>query len=100
MGQLTINPEHPDVEISKVIYNPNNGKIVGQDGSAIAISGVSPGTISTFSHGLVDSITLFNADFSAANFSSYLIHNIELIQTVPPQQPAGNYILNMTITAS
>jgi hypothetical protein len=61
-------------------------------------TGLSLGTNSGFSEGRVDAITIANAGTSAETECSFNLTGIALHQTIPSEQPAGTYQLNMTLT--
>jgi hypothetical protein len=79
-GQLAINPS------------------VATWGGTCATTGVSLGSNTAYSNGSVDSITLASATASASTACYWELTGIALSQQVPPEQPAGSYVLPMTIT--
>lgn len=81
-GQLTINP-------SGATLTPDSG---------CSSTGISLGSESSFSEGVTDSITLANANSSADVVCLWDITDISLSQTVPAEQTASSYQINLTLS--
>ena len=73
---------------------PNNGSVA----SGCSTTGLSLGSMTAFSEGSTNSITLFSASSAAAMGCSYDLTGIGLSQSVPAAQSHGIYSLDMTIT--
>jgi len=99
-GRLSLSPQDAGVVIAKVNYDASNGQIDSVDSSAGAITGVTAGSDATFLEGTVNSITVFTADNSADDYASYVLREVPMSQNIPMQQEAGDYVLNMVLTAS
>ncbi len=96
-GRLTVNPQHADVRIRQAEFDPTTAAITGENTNT---TGISAGTEDTYDQaGGTNSITLFSST-TGDDYNGYLIRGIELRQNVPAQQEAGNYTLDMTITAT
>ncbi len=94
-GRLTVNPQ--TAYIRRAEFNPSTAAITGENTST---TGISAGAEDTFDEaGGTNSITLFSST-TGEDYNGYVIRGIELRQNVPAQQPAGNYTLDMTITAT
>ncbi len=61
-------------------------------------SGVSLGSPSSFNNGVVDSITLVQANASIDKIADYVINGIKISQTIPAMVPSGDYSINMTMS--
>ena len=59
---------------------------------------ISKGTPSGFIEGAVDSITLASTDTSASTDCAWDLTDIELLQTIPPEQQTDNYNLDLVIS--
>ena len=75
---------------------PNNGTLTSPFGCST--SGISLGSTASFNEGTLNSITLMNANSSAAMGCAYDLTGIGLSQAVPAAQATGTYTLDMTIT--
>lgn len=82
-GQLTIDP-------STTTITPQSG---------CSTTGLTQGSISSFSQGSVDAITLLSAGVSADTACYWDVSNIGVQQTIPVEQPSGtDYTIDMTLT--
>ncbi|MBN1373788.1 hypothetical protein JW962_00430 [Candidatus Dojkabacteria bacterium] len=81
-GQMTIDP-------STMIITPD---------AMCSTTGISVGSVNSFSEGVVDSIVLLTAGASTTAPCSWDITNIGISQKIPGEQPAGIYSINMTLT--
>lgn len=61
-------------------------------------SGVSKGSLASFSQGVTDAITIANTSSSAIKNCDYDITGVGVSQQIPPERPIGNYSINMTLT--
>jgi len=84
---------------SALSINPSAATIT-PSGSLCTTNGITTGTNTTFNQGIVDSITLISANGSAATGCIWDISNIDLLQTIPGGQSAGDYTISMTITVA
>lgn len=80
-GQMTINP-------STAIITPKRG----------CSSVLSLGTANSFSQGKVDSITLLTAGSTSGTNCYWDITGINVSQTIPKEQPAADYNINLTLS--
>jgi hypothetical protein len=84
-GRLTINP----------------GAATITPGSGCSTTGLTLGSSTGFSEGVIDTITLLTAGSSADTACSWDITGIGVSQSVPAEQPAGSdYDLNLTMTVT
>lgn len=81
-GELTIDP-------SSATLTPDGG---------CTSTGVSFGSSASFSEGVVDSITIVSANGSADTACTWDITDISLSQTIPKEQPAESYRVNLTLS--
>ena len=81
-GQLTIDPADATI-------TPQSG---------CSTDGISLGSESGFSEGVVDSITLASTDASADTNCFWDITEIDLSQTIPQSQSADTYQINLTLS--
>lgn len=68
--------------------------------SDCANTGVSLGGAQYFSEGVLDSVTLVNADATAQTECQWDLTGAALTQDIPPRQPDGDYILDLVLTVS
>lgn len=83
-GQLTIDPSIATVNLDCVECTQ---------------TGITKGSLASFSQGTLDSVTLLSAGPSADKVWQGYLTGVGLSQTIPAQTPAGNYSLNLTLTA-
>lgn len=81
-GQMTIDP-------SSSTITPAGG---------CTLSNISSGSSSSFNEGVTDSITLASATSGADTNCHWDITGIDISQTIPAEQPAGNYAIDMTLS--
>lgn len=93
----TTTMDYNDPAGAKLTINPSVGAIAEALGGST--TGVSLGSSAAFSQGTVDSITLYSANNTAANFSQYDLTGVALSQVVPAKQKAAAYNLGLTLTA-
>lgn len=80
-GQMT-------VDMSSASFNAVSG----------TTTGISLGSTNSFSEGVTDSITLMSADPTADDFGRYTLQDVLLRQTIPQEQAADNYTLDLTLS--
>lgn len=83
-GQLTLDPSAATVTLDCVECTQ---------------TGITKGSPASFNQGVLDSVTLLSASASADRVWQGYITGVGLSQTIPAQTPAGNYTLNLTLTA-
>lgn len=74
----------------------NNATLSPQSGCSL--SGVALGANNNFAEGTQDAITLLSANTSAATNCYWDLTDLQLEQRIPTEQPAGSYVLSMTLT--
>ena len=90
----------PDADTygGQMTVNPAAGTLTPMSGCAN--TGVTIGSSSAFSEGVTNSVTLLTAGSSAAIDCYWDLTGVGISQTVPAEQPAGSYALNMTLTVT
>lgn len=83
----------------QMTVNPSAGTLTPKSGCAN--TGLTLGSSASFSEGVTNSITLLTAGSSAAIRTCYWdLTGVSVSQTIPAEQAAGNYSLNMTLTVT
>lgn len=82
-GQLTVDP---------------TGGTIAPVGGSCTNTGVSLGSSNSFNQGVTNSITLMSANSSADRGCSWDLTGVGLNQTIPAEQPADTYTINMTLS--
>lgn len=82
-GQLSIDPA-------------TNGTITS-DCLTCTTGNISMGSAASFDEGTTNSITLVNAAAASDDVGRWYVQAIDVSQTIPPEQPAGSYAIDMTI---
>lgn len=84
-GQLTIDP---------------SVSTITTDCLTCVVTNVTKGSSTGFNQGTVDSITLLNAAAASDDIWRGYLTGVGLSQTIPAEQPADSYSVNMTLTAT
>jgi hypothetical protein len=84
-GQLTIDPSVSTVTL---------------DCATCTSSNVTKGSSTAFNQGTTDSITLLNAAAASDDIWRGYLTGVGLSQTIPAEQPADSYSINMTVTVT
>jgi hypothetical protein len=82
-GQLSIDPSASTINLDCLTCTSSN---------------VAKGSSSAFNQGTTDSITLANASAASDDIWRGYLTGITMSQTIPAEQPADSYTLNMTVT--
>lgn len=82
-GQLSIDPA-------------TNGSVTA-DCQNCTTGNISMGAAASFEEGTTDSITLVNAAAASDDVGRWYFEAIDVSQTIPAEQPAGTYAIDMTI---
>lgn len=85
-----------DTDAGRLTINPAAGTVTPESGCTT--TGVSLGASTAFVEGTADSVTLLSASGSANTNCYWDVTGIGLSQTIPPQQTAGSYSLDLTLT--
>lgn len=72
----------------------------GTLGGTCSATDITKGSSASFSEGVTDSITLLTAGVSADTSCYWDLTGISVSQTVPAEQPADSYSINMTLTVT
>ncbi len=82
----------------RMTIDASNADITPQGGCNS--TGLTLGSSSSFSEGVINSITLLTAGGGASTNCYWDLTNIAISQTVPSEQETGNYNIDMTLTAT
>lgn len=82
-GQLTINPSASTINLDCMTCTSSN---------------ISKGSSTAFNQGTVDSVTLLTAAIASDDIWRGYLTDVALSQTIPAEQPADSYSMNMTVT--
>lgn len=84
----------------RMYVNPTSATIVNGKcaGPSCSVNGVTLGSSSYFDYGVNDSITLVQADNNSNSIADYLIHGINVSQTIPAMTPSDSYSMEMTLS--
>jgi len=88
-----------DTRPGQLSIDPSVGSIT-TDCLACVVTNVSLGSASAFSQGVTDSITLINAAAASDDIWRGYLEDVDLSQTLPPEQSADSYTINLTLTAT
>lgn len=83
----------------QMTINPAAGSIT-TDCTSCTSTGVSLGSSAAFNQGTTDSITLANAGASSNDVWRGYLSGVNVSQTIPAEQIADSYSLNLTLTAT
>lgn len=87
-----------DAFAGRMTLNPSVGTSTPQGGCTN--TGVSLGSSTPFAQGVTDSVTLISASGSASTNCYWDLTGVTVSQTIPVQQAAGTYTLNLTLTVT
>ena len=73
---------------------------IGTLGGTCSATDITKGSSASFSEGSTDSITLLTAGASADTSCYWDLTGVSISQTVPAEQPADNYSINITLTVT
>ncbi len=88
-----------DATPGQLSVNPSAGTIT-PDCTSCTNTGVSLGSSAAFSQGTTDNITLINAGSSSSDIWRGYLAGVTASQTIPAEQAADSYALNLTLTAT
>ena len=88
-----------DTASGQLTIDPSAGTITS-DCTTCSTSNISKGSIASLSEGVTNVITLLNAAASSDNVGRWYLTGADVKQTIPAEQEAGNYTLNMTVTVT
>lgn len=77
-----------------------SGGTITTDYSGSDVTGISKGSSTGFNQGTTDSVTLLNAGSTSADVWRGYLTGVNASQTIPAEQAAASYTLNMTITVT
>lgn len=80
----------------QMTIDPTSATITPQGGCSL--TNISSGSSSSFREGVVDSITIATATSGAETNCYWDITGIDISQTIPAEQPAGSYSIDMTLS--
>ena len=70
------------------------------DCTTCSTANITKGSSTAFSEGVTNTITLLNAAAASDNVGRWYLTGVSISQTIPAEQEAGNYTINMTLTAT
>ena len=70
------------------------------DCTSCTVNNISKGAFANFIADSVDSITLLNAAAASDDIGRWYMTGVDLVQTIPGDQAAGTYTVNLTLTAT
>jgi hypothetical protein len=70
------------------------------DCTSCVTTNITKGSASAYSQGVTDSITLLNAAAASDDFGRWYLTGVGVSQTIPAEQPADSYNLNLTLTVT
>lgn len=82
----------------RLTLTPSSGTVTPQN--ACTTTGLSLASASSFAQGSLDSLTLATASSSAMSGCYWDITGISVSQQLPAEKPAGDYTINLTLTAT
>ncbi len=88
-----------DAQGGQLTIDPSVGTVTTDCGSC-GSTGITKGSSSAFNQGTLDSITLVNAAAGSDDIWRGYLTGATLSQTIPAEQAADSYTLNMTLTAT
>lgn len=88
-----------DSTAGQLTVNPSVGSIT-TDCVSCGATGVSLGSSAAFNQGVVDSVTLINAGGTSDDIWRGYLTGVSASQTIPAEQAADSYTLNLTLTAT
>lgn len=83
----------------QMTISPAAGSIT-TDCTSCTSTGVSLGSSAAFNQGTTDNITLINAGSSSSDVWRGYLSGVTISQTIPAEQAADSYTLNLTLTAT
>lgn len=88
-----------DTYAGQMTVNPAAGTLT-TDCTSCTSTGVSLGSSASFNQGTTDSITLVNAGSTSNDIWRGYLTGVGVSQTIPAEQAADSYTLNLTLTAT
>jgi len=88
-----------DSDIGQLSVDPSVGTLNTDCGSC-ATSNITLGSSSAYDEGTTDSVTLLSAAAASDDIGRWYLTDVDMDQTIPAEQPATSYTLNMTLTVT
>lgn len=85
-GQMTIDPSGATLSTGQC--------------SSCTTSNISKGSSTAFEEGTTDSVTLLTASASSDDIGDWTLQGVSISQTIPAEQPAESYTINMVLTVT
>jgi hypothetical protein len=70
------------------------------DCTSCSTASITKGSSATFDQGVTDSITLLNAAAGSDDVGRWYLTGVDISQTVPAEQPADSYTVQLTATVT
>lgn len=84
-GQLTVDP---------------SVSTLTADCTSCATTNITKGSSTGYNQGTTDSVTLLNAAAASDDFGRWYLTGVNMSQTIPAEQPADSYNINLTLTVT
>ncbi len=88
-----------DTRPGQLSVDPSVGTITADCASCVSAN-ITTGSASAFNQGTTDSITLVNAAAGSDDFGRWYLTGVDADQTIPAEQAADSYTINLTLTVT
>ncbi len=88
-----------DTVAGQMTVNPSVGAIT-PDCASCAATNITLGSSAAFEQGVTDSVTLLNAAAGSDDFGRWYLTGANVSQTIPAEQAADTYSINLTLTVT
>jgi hypothetical protein len=88
-----------DSRPGQLTVDPSVGTLTA-DCAACNTSNITLGSSTAYNQGTTDSVTLLNAAAASTDFGRWYLTGVDADQTIPAEQAADSYTLNMTLTVT
>ncbi|MDQ3123940.1 MAG: hypothetical protein M3Q14_04645 [bacterium] len=88
-----------DTRAGQMTVDPSVGTITADCASCVTTN-ITRGASTAYNQGTVDSITLLNAAAASDDFGRWYLTGADVDQTIPAEQAADSYTINLTLTVT
>ena len=88
-----------DSKGGQLTVDPSVGTLTA-DCTSCTTSNITKGSSTAFNQGTTDSITLLNAALASDDYGRWYLTGANMSQTIPAEQPADSYSINLTLTVT
>jgi hypothetical protein len=88
-----------DTRAGQLTVDPSVGALTA-DCASCATSNITLGSSAAYDQGTTDSITLLNAAAGSDDFGRWYLTGVNMSQTIPAEQAADSYTVNLTLTVT